>query len=58
MKKPTDTALAISPDYREFIEDLKARVVAARISAARAVTHPAILLTGTLVAASWKNSRP
>ena len=44
MKKPTDTALAISADYREFIEDLKARVVSARISAARAVTHEAILL--------------
>ncbi|MCE9612298.1 MAG: PDDEXK nuclease domain-containing protein [Chthoniobacter sp.] len=44
MKKPTDTTLAISADYRHFIEALKARVLSARISAARAITHEAILL--------------
>ena len=44
MKKATDTALTVSADYRLFIEDLKQRVLAARISAARAVTHQAILL--------------
>ena len=44
MKKPADTSLAISADYRQFIEELKARVVSARISAARAITHEAILL--------------
>jgi predicted nuclease of restriction endonuclease-like (RecB) superfamily len=44
MKKPTDTTLAISADYRQFIEELKTRVVSARISAARAITHEAILL--------------
>ena len=44
MKKPTDTTLAISTDYRHFIEALKARVLSARISAARAITHEAILL--------------
>jgi predicted nuclease of restriction endonuclease-like (RecB) superfamily len=44
MKKPTDTTLAISADYRQFIEELKARVNSARISAARAITHEAILL--------------
>ena len=44
MKKATDTILAISADYRQFIEELKARVVSARISAARAITHEAILL--------------
>ncbi len=44
MKKPIDTALAVSADYRAFIEELKASVLSARISAARAVTHEAILL--------------
>lgn len=44
MKKSTDTALAITADYRQFIEELKQRVVSARISAARAITHEAILL--------------
>jgi len=44
MKKPTDTTLAISADYRQFIEELKARVISARISAARAITHEAVLL--------------
>ena len=44
MKKPTDTTLPISADYRQFIEELKGRVVSARISAARAITHEAILL--------------
>jgi predicted nuclease of restriction endonuclease-like (RecB) superfamily len=44
MKKSTDTALAITADYRQFIEELKDRVVSARISAARAITHEAILL--------------
>ncbi len=44
MKNTTDTTLAISADYRQFIEELKARVIGARISAARAVMHDAILL--------------
>lgn len=44
MKMPPDTTLAISSDYRQFIESLKARVTSARISAARAITHEAILL--------------
>jgi len=44
MKKPIDTTLAISADYRQFIEELKARVIGARITAARAITHEAILL--------------
>ena len=44
MKKPTDTTLAISADYRQFIKELKARVISARISAARAITHEAVLL--------------
>ncbi len=44
MKKTTDTALTITADYRQFIEDLKARVISARISAARAVIHDSILL--------------
>ena len=40
----TDTAMLTSPEYRRFIEDLKARVTAARISAARAVNRDLILL--------------
>jgi len=36
--------MSVSGDYREFIEDLKKRVLSARISAARAVTHEAIQL--------------
>jgi predicted nuclease of restriction endonuclease-like (RecB) superfamily len=44
MKASTDTTLTISADYRQFIEELKTRVVSARISAARAITHEAILL--------------
>lgn len=44
MKKPAATTLAISADYRQFVEELKARVISARISAARAITHEAILL--------------
>src|SRR4051794_1623864 len=44
MKRSLDTSLALTGDYREFIEDLKARIVSARISAARAITHEAILL--------------
>jgi predicted nuclease of restriction endonuclease-like (RecB) superfamily len=44
MKKPPDTTLAINADYRQFIDELKARVISARISAARAISHEAILL--------------
>ena len=44
MKEHTDTTLAISADYRQFIEELTARVTSARTPAARAITHEAILL--------------
>jgi len=43
MKKSAAT-LSISADYRQFIEELKLRVISARIAAARAITHEAILL--------------
>lgn len=43
MKKTQEVSLA-SPEYRQFIEDLKTRVVSARISAARAVNSDLILL--------------
>ena len=36
--------IADNPAYRQFIEDLKTRVVSARISAARAVNRELILL--------------
>ncbi len=44
MKASADTTLLNTPDYRQFIADLKARVAAARLSAARAVNHDLILL--------------
>ena len=44
MKKLRDTTHIIGPDYLQFIEDLKARVISARVTAARAITHEAILL--------------
>ncbi len=44
MKIVADTAMLTTPEYRQFIEDLKARVTAARISAARAVNRGLILL--------------
>jgi len=44
MKKTATTTLAISADYRQFVEELKSRVVSARLAAARAITHEAILL--------------
>ena len=43
MKKSQEVSIA-SPEYRQFIEDLKTRVVSARISAARAVSLDLILL--------------
>ncbi len=43
MKKSQEVSIA-SPEYRQFIEDLKTRVVSARISAARAVNSDLILL--------------
>lgn len=44
MKKLRDATLIINPDYQQFIEELKARVVSARITVARAITHEEILL--------------
>lgn len=44
MNKTATTTVAISTDYRQFVEELKARVISARIAAARAITHEAILL--------------
>jgi predicted nuclease of restriction endonuclease-like (RecB) superfamily len=44
MKTAIDTTLAITADYRQFIAELKHRVVSARISAARRVNHELILL--------------
>ncbi len=44
MKKASVSTVMASPEYRQFIEDLKTRVVSARISAARAVCREMILL--------------
>lgn len=44
MKKQRDASLILNSDYLGFIEELKARVVSARVTAARAITHEAILL--------------
>ena len=43
MKKSQEVSIA-SPEYRQFIEQLKARVLSARLSAARAVNCNLILL--------------
>lgn len=44
MKNADDQTVMTSPEYRRFIEDLKARVISARISAARAGNRDLILL--------------
>jgi hypothetical protein len=44
MKNATKSAMLTSPEYRQFIENLKSRVVCARISAARAMNCDLILL--------------
>ena len=44
MKGAKDSTLVASQEYRRFIENLKARVISARISAARAVNRDLILL--------------
>ncbi len=44
MKGAKDSSLAVLPEYRRFIEDLKTRVVSARISAARSVSRELVLL--------------
>jgi hypothetical protein len=44
MKNAGDSSVLATPEYRRFIEDLKARVISARISAARAVNRDGILL--------------
>ncbi|MFA5285372.1 MAG: PDDEXK nuclease domain-containing protein [Smithellaceae bacterium] len=43
MSKTKDLSLAL-PEYRQFIEELKGRVLSARVSAARAVNRDLILL--------------
>jgi len=44
MKNANDSILIASPEYRKFIEELKARVISARISASRVVNNDLILL--------------
>jgi predicted nuclease of restriction endonuclease-like (RecB) superfamily len=44
MKSAIDPLVMNSPEYRQFIEDLKARILSARTSAARAVNSGMILL--------------
>ncbi|MHB8093185.1 MAG: DUF1016 N-terminal domain-containing protein [Syntrophales bacterium] len=44
MKNGNDPSVMTSPEYRKFIENLKARVVFARISASKAVNRDVILL--------------
>jgi hypothetical protein len=44
MKTNVNTAILTTLEHRQFIEDLKARVATARISAARAVNRDLILL--------------
>ncbi|MBI2877520.1 MAG: DUF1016 domain-containing protein [Candidatus Tectomicrobia bacterium] len=44
MRARSHTDLLLAPDYKQFIEDLKARVTSARISAVQAVNRDLILL--------------
>lgn len=44
MKKNSDTTLLLTTEYRQFIEELKSRVLSARLSAAYSVNHELILL--------------
>ena len=44
IKNANDSTVMTSPEYRRFMEDLKARVISARISAARSVNSDLILL--------------
>lgn len=44
MTNAADSTMMTSPEYRRFIEDLKVRVISARLSAARAVNCNLILL--------------
>ena len=44
MTKPSKLAAIVQPEYRQFVEELKARVIAARIFAARAVNRDLIAL--------------
>ncbi len=44
MRTPTDTTLVVTPEYRRFVDDVKARVANAHLSAARAVNRELILL--------------
>ena len=44
MKIAHDSTVMTTPEYRRFIDDLKSRVLSARISAARAVSRDLVLL--------------
>ncbi len=44
MKNANNSTVMTSPEYRRFVEDLKARLISARLSAARAVNCALILL--------------
>ena len=44
MKNTSGPTVITSPEYRKFIEDMKARVISARISAARSVNRDLVLL--------------
>jgi len=44
MKKSRDTSLPLSADYRQFVTDLKSRIVGARLSAARHVNRELVTL--------------
>ena len=44
MKKKSDNTLLITVEYRQFIEELKSRVISAQISAARRINQELILL--------------
>jgi hypothetical protein len=60
MKKMAPNISVISPAYRQFVKELKSRVAAARLSAARAVNRDVILRywdIGQAIVEKTENSR-
>ena len=56
VKKTSNLAVTVQPEYRLFVEELKSRVIAARISAARAVNTDLVFLYRDLGCGIAKNS--
>ena len=56
---PSRVCTIATPDYRQFIDELKSRVVAARLSPARAVNRDLVLLYWGIGVATYRlQSKP